>query len=142
MSYSPEAKDFLRQFYDCIAGSEGPVSVEIHAMQKGIGFVLLYLAHTDQPVSPSDLAKRLNVSTARIAALLKKMEGRGWIQRCPSPEDGRRTILTLTPAGREKVAQMNVYMLQHAERLCQHISRHDREEFIRILHKIVEVLRR
>src|SRR5690349_1444023 len=51
----------------------------------------------------SRLALLTNGSLSRLSHVVKRLEGRGWVVRCPCPEDGRYTNATLTDAGWEKV---------------------------------------
>ena len=51
----------------------------------------------------SRLALLTNGSLSRLSHVVKRLEGRGWVARCPCPEDGRYTNATLTDAGWEKV---------------------------------------
>ncbi|MFB9740662.1 MarR family winged helix-turn-helix transcriptional regulator [Pseudonocardia sulfidoxydans] len=51
------------------------------------------------PLSASDLAAAERVRPQSIAATLAVLEERGLTERRPDPGDGRRRLLTLTPAG-------------------------------------------
>ena len=51
----------------------------------------------------SRLAVLTNGSLSRLSHVVKRLEGRGWVARCPCPEDGRFTNARLTDAGWEKV---------------------------------------
>ncbi|RTL69452.1 MAG: MarR family transcriptional regulator [Pseudonocardiaceae bacterium] len=53
----------------------------------------------DGPLSASDLATAERVRPQSIAATLAVVEERGLVERRPDPGDGRRRLLTLTPAG-------------------------------------------
>lgn len=50
--------------------------------------------------SPTDLAKSLSVTTARIANTLKALERKGLVRRKVNPNDRRGVIVTITPEGR------------------------------------------
>ena len=47
----------------------------------------------------SDLATTVNSSLSRLSHVITKLEGRGWVQREPSPESRRVTLARLTEAG-------------------------------------------
>ena len=51
----------------------------------------------------SALAALANGSLSRLSHVVKRLEGRGWIERRPCPEDGRYTNAVLTDSGWEKV---------------------------------------
>jgi DNA-binding MarR family transcriptional regulator len=55
------------------------------------------------PLSPSDLAERMEVSLPTISKTVSVMERRGWIQRAADETDRRRVLLQLTEEGRAAI---------------------------------------
>ncbi len=53
------------------------------------------------PMNPSELAARERVQPPTMTRILATLEGRGLIARAVHPDDRRRTIIALTPAGRD-----------------------------------------
>ncbi|MFD7409547.1 MarR family winged helix-turn-helix transcriptional regulator [Streptomyces sp. NPDC059866] len=53
-------------------------------------------------LTPGQLRQALVVSSAGLTGRLKRLEGEGWIERCPSPVDGRSTLVRLTEEGRAR----------------------------------------
>jgi DNA-binding MarR family transcriptional regulator len=51
----------------------------------------------------SALADFAEASLSRLSHTAKRLEGKGWLTRCPDPEDGRFTLAALTEAGWDKV---------------------------------------
>lgn len=47
----------------------------------------------------SELAARSNASLSRLSHVVKKLEGRGWMERSQSPVDARVTMAALTQEG-------------------------------------------
>ena len=137
MDISGDAKEYLNKLYSCMPKL---FYSEIEATQRGFGFVLSYLEQADKEVYAGDLSKKLNVSTARIAALLKRMEQNGLITRCTSMEDARRTVVGITPAGIDSINEMRAQALQKIELLLTQVSKEDLETYIRISQQIKEVI--
>jgi DNA-binding MarR family transcriptional regulator len=51
----------------------------------------------------SELAVLANGSLSRLSHVVKRLEGRGWVERTPCVDDGRYTMAVLTEPGRQKV---------------------------------------
>ena len=137
MSNREEAQEFLDQLRQCRAKS---FFGRLDDTQRGIGFVLLYLREAEGVVYSGDLARELNVSTARIAVLLKNMEKNGLLTRSASRKDARRTIIALTPAGIAQVDEMREHILDAAELLIERVGKDDLDEFLRISMKMKNAL--
>lgn len=76
--------------------------------EPGQPFILLRLQRAKkngETVSQNDLAQALNVSDPTITASLKSLERQGYISREPDPDDMRRKLCVLTPAGDEIATQ-------------------------------------
>ena len=62
--------------------------------------VLAMVSEAPQRALPmSELAARSNASLSRLSHVVKKLEGRGWMERSPSAEDARVTLAALTDEG-------------------------------------------
>jgi DNA-binding MarR family transcriptional regulator len=53
--------------------------------------------------TPSELARAEQISPQAMGVTVSALAGRGLVERRPDPGDGRRTVLSLTEAGREVV---------------------------------------
>lgn len=60
-------------------------------------FLLEHVAHSD--LSPSEIAAQMRLPAHAISRRLDALEKRQLITRSLAPEDARRRVLTLTPAG-------------------------------------------
>lgn len=137
MTSREDAQEFLRKLRSCRAKS---FFGKMDESQRGIGFILVYLEEATGEVIAGDLARELNVSTARIAALLKTMEKNGLIIRYRSSADARQTVVEITGEGREYTRQMKEQIIEKAEMLIEKVGKEELEEFIRISRKIKEAL--
>lgn len=80
---------------------------EINDTNAGIGLVLKLL-HTSPSgrLTAGDISEAMDVSTARVAVLLKKMEKKGLIVKETDKSDARVTIVCLSEQGENKVSEM------------------------------------
>ncbi len=67
--------------------------------------VLYELAHQDQPTA-TELGRDLALDAGYLSRILRRFEGRGWVERRPSPADARQSLLRLTDAGHQVFAPL------------------------------------
>ncbi len=97
----------------------------------GIGFAvkLLYSAEGNR-LSAGEISEAMGVSTARVAVLLKKMEGKGLITRESDRADARVTIVCLSKEGRAVAQQMQENMLKHISYVIDQVGMEKLKQFI------------
>ncbi len=60
--------------------------------------------------SQDDVAEALKLDKTTVAKALLSLEGKGYIERMPNPENRRKNIITITEEGKENIADVvNVY---------------------------------
>ena len=57
-------------------------------------------------VSARDIARKLGMDKGYLSRAVARFESEGWVERSPSPEDGRLQVLALTEAGRKRVEEL------------------------------------
>ncbi len=72
---------------------------------RGSGRVKSLMWLTEGPLSLSGLAEAIGVDAPYATLIVDSLEERGLVERQPDPADRRRKLVTLTPAGRDAVAQ-------------------------------------
>ena len=137
MSNREEAQELLQKMHAC---RPRHFFGKVDESRRGISFILVYLIKADHEVIAGELARELNVSTARIAALLKTMEKNGLIIRSSSSVDARQTVVRITQAGIDYSEQMKEKLLETIELLIERVGKEELEEFIRISDHIRKAL--
>jgi DNA-binding MarR family transcriptional regulator len=72
----------------------------------------------DHQLRMTDLALKTNATLPRLSHVVKRLEGRGYVERAPCPEDRRATLAVLTGAGWDKVVATAP---GHVETVREHI---------------------
>ena len=139
MSSREEAKAFLREMCSC---TPKPLFHKVEEVDRGTGFVLAYLKESRDEVIAGDLAREMKVSTARIAALLNRLEEKGLVERSRSLHDARRTVVKITPKGIAYTDEIREQILDKVEILFEKVGKEDLWEFLRICAKITKALDR
>jgi DNA-binding MarR family transcriptional regulator len=73
---------------------------------RGSGRVKSLQWLAEGPLSLSGLAEALGVDAPYATLIVDSLEQRGLVGRQPDPEDRRRKLVTLTPAGKDAVARV------------------------------------
>ncbi|MBS7548928.1 winged helix DNA-binding protein [Dietzia sp. Marseille-Q0999] len=68
----------------------GKVGILFHLEQRG-------------PLAATDLAGLERISHQAVANAVRELQDFGFVSRSPDPADGRRTLVSLTDAGRERL---------------------------------------
>ena len=95
--------------------------------------VLGVLSSTEGEIHPTDLCKRLGVTTPRITTILNDMEEKGLVERRISAVDRRKIVVTLTEAGNEVVEQKREKDREFLSKVCDRLSSEDADALLRIL---------
>src|SRR5437899_1251344 len=84
------------------------------------------------PVSASqaDLGRRTGIDRSDVVAALNELADRGFIKRSPDPDDGRRNVVTITPAGTKQLRALDEVLAGIQEKLLAPLSPTDRSKFI------------
>ena len=85
-------------------------------------FALLSRIALDGPVTPTVLAAEMGVPPTTLADAVRRLDERGEIERLPNPADGRSHLLTLSPAGRERVEAAAPAVRSALEELRAHLG--------------------
>ncbi|HEY0937868.1 MAG TPA: MarR family transcriptional regulator, partial [Trebonia sp.] len=74
---------------------------------RGSGRVKSLLWLAEGPLTLGGLAEAVGVDAPYATLIVDRLEQRGLVDRQPDPEDRRRKLVTLTPAGREAVTRVH-----------------------------------
>ena len=108
--------------------------------QAGIGAVLRLLDESNETITAGKISDILNISTARVAVLIKKMVARGLITKEHDESDARVTIVKLTPLGKHLIFEMRQDLQQQMGRIIDQIGEKRLLEFIDTFHEIRKIV--
>ncbi len=111
---------------------------QINDFMHGENFVLYYIYEHEGNVIPGDISKAMEITSARIAAILNSLDGKGLTSRRIDPEDRRRILIDLTDAGREHVEKQNHIRMSFVVNMLQYLGEDDAKEYIRIIKKLAD----
>lgn len=114
-----------------------PVGEAMIKLSEGEYSVLSFLLSNESFAHPSQLSRHLSVSTARIAALLNRLEKKGLVRRSCDPSDERKIIVTLTESGASCVSSGIENAIDGLSKLLEALGEKDAEEYLRIQKKLL-----
>ena len=94
---------------------------------------LLVFLHESGPLRQTQLARRLGQGRAATGATVDLLEHRGLVERQPDPSDRRAWLVTLTPAGKERVEPITEIDRILREKLRRDIPRSERQQLAKLL---------
>ncbi len=108
----------------------------MNEVKAGIGAVLRLLYETGEPMSAGAISKKIGISTARVAVLLKKMEQKGMIKKEQSSEDARVTMVQLTEFGRTNIEKMKQELFLQMGQIIDHVGEERLMEYFEVSEEI------
>ncbi|MEE0449585.1 MAG: winged helix DNA-binding protein [Collinsella sp.] len=91
-------------------------------------------------LTPSKLADRAWVSSARIANILRALEAKGWIVREHSTTDRRRVHVTVTDKGRQGVETKRRELEDRTAAFLEQLGEADTQEMVRLLRRANQII--
>lgn len=96
----------------------------------------------DGAMGPSELARRLHVTTGATTALVDRLAEGGYVVRRPHPGDRRRLLVELTQHARDQ-AHIHVYsMVDEVVALARRLTDDERQTVVRFLDRLADIMRR
>lgn len=132
MNYKKEAERFM-SFMPRL--KSGPHE-NVQRLSKGEFFTLLNLK--DQAMTGSELAKKAQISTARMTAIINGLEKKGYVRRLADGNDRRRIQLEITAEGQQQVKEIYNESVKCTEQYLKFLGEEDTAHLIRIMERSAE----
>ena len=86
--------------------------------------------------TPTELAARLQITTASVTELVERLGRAGLARRAPHPHDRRKVVLSLTDAAQRQVGEMFERIAVSTARCTSLLDGDERETVLRFLHDL------
>ena len=131
----------LNDFFDKIQ-SHSRCSFEklFSNFNKGELGVLRHLNSIKKEISSGEISNNLNVSTARVASILKSLESKHLILRKNDSDDKRKILIDITDEGVKLMNNINNEVSKRIEYLVNKIGLVDFEKYLDLTLKISDIL--
>ena len=85
------------------------------------------------PQSQADLGRGTGIDRSDITAAMSELESRLLVERSPDPEHGRRNIVTITPAGVDRLRELDTVIDGVQEAVLAPLSATQRGQFLELV---------
>lgn len=140
----PAALGFVDDYLPALlAQASHLISAEFHRIVASRGFnvsewrVLASLAGSE-PMSIGTLARITLLKQPTVTRVLDRMESRGQVRRQAHESDRRITLVSITPAGEQLVADLIELARQHERRVLEPFGMARSAELKRMLRRMIE----
>jgi DNA-binding MarR family transcriptional regulator len=108
------------------------------AGSRGYHYRLLATLQEFGPASQATLGRRTAMDRSDVVAAVNELVSRGLADRSPDPADGRRNVITITPAGTAHLRRLEELLAEVQDELLAPLSPVDRRQLTRLLTRILE----
>ena len=109
-------------------------SADITPVQFAILNALLGSPGIDQV----SLAKRVAFDPATSGSVIGRLEAKGWVVRKADPNDRRRKLLVVTPAGVQALGLVQADVARIQEKILSPLTPQDQRQFVQLLLRLVQ----
>lgn len=104
------------------------------------GYHARVLATLDEfgPASQAELGRRSSIHLSDMVATMNELAEHQLIERTPDPSDRRRNVISLTPAGEERLRLLEERLAAAQEALMAPLSPREREQLTALLSRLVD----
>lgn len=99
--------------------------------------ILIYLYKENDHILVGDLTNELQMSTGRIANILKELERKGYILRIQQREDKRKYEVCLTKSGKSYSRELYADMVANHRALMEQLGETDGEQLLKLSEKVL-----
>ena len=119
------------------ASTRPKAKVVDHARVGPFGAMVLMTIADHEPLPILNLATLLARDKAQLTRVVQMMERNDLIQRKASEEDGRVSLIELTPIGGELVKEFRQLLADVLEDVCGELDKAEQDQFALIVKKIL-----
>ena len=105
---------------------------------RGYHYRLLAALEEFGPASQAVLGRRSGIDRSDVVATVNELAAGGLVERAQDPEDRRRNIVTITPAGVQKLRRLDAVLARIQDELLAPLTADERDELARLLRRVLD----
>ncbi|HZY19294.1 MAG TPA: MarR family winged helix-turn-helix transcriptional regulator [Ramlibacter sp.] len=103
-----------------------------------VQFAILHALIDDPGEDQVTLAGKVAFDAATFGSVIGRLEAKGWVRREPDPDDRRRKLLWVTPAGEQAASGMRRAVARAQRRILGPLEPHEQDQLVALLGKLVD----
>ena len=103
---------------------------------KGENVILYLLMEDGGRSTPGKLCKKVDFTAARISAIIKSLENKGYVEKIQNSDDKRSNIVAITTQGFMYYMLLRQQLVQKVMAITEQLGERDVMELIRIINRI------
>ncbi len=107
---------------------------------KGEDLFLVVLDELGGMCTPSKLAEYTDFSPARLSAIIKSLENKGFVIRRQDELDKRFSIIEITSEGIRYTRSLKESAIRNSLEIIEKLGEKDAAEFLRLMKKMLEIM--
>ncbi len=107
---------------------------------RGEDLFLVVLEEAGGMSTPSKLAEYTDFTPARLSAIIKSLEGKGYILRQQDEIDKRCTVIEITEKGNEYSKQLKEAAIKNSLEIIEKLGEKDSLEFLRLMKRLFDIM--
>lgn len=100
-------------------------------------FAILAALEEFGPDSQVRIGQRCGIDQSDMHAMLNELTGQGHVARASDPRDRRRNLITLTPAGRRRLEELDTTLSKVQDDLLNALSAAERDHLTVLLNRVL-----
>lgn len=105
---------------------------------RGTCVILRAIKNAEGIITAGDIAKRLGISTARVAVALNLLDQKGYIKKEHNNTDARKTNVTITEKGAEILSEWEQKICGEIGDFLDRLTEEEALQLLSILNKLAE----
>ena len=105
---------------------------------RGYHYRLLAALEEFGPASQATLGRRTGIDRSYVVEVVNELSNGGLLERARDPDDRRRNVVTITPAGVRQLRRLDVVLAEIQDELFAPLSADERAQLARLLARVLD----
>jgi MarR family transcriptional regulator, lower aerobic nicotinate degradation pathway regulator len=105
---------------------------------RGYDYRLLAALEEFGPASQATLGRRTGIDRSYVVEVVNELSNGGLVERARDPDDRRRNVVTITPAGVRQLRRLDGVLAEVQDELFAPLSADERAQVARLLARVLD----